>query len=210
MANKWLTVRAGYLYFFIGSMLLSSIFLFIVHKAFRILYSHYASDRGAFVVRLSHWLINHVGKTPIFVFLFLAVFISIFMLRSQKTADDVKALLKAAEDLACRGSFKELEVSSVGELRVLAGHLRSLNESAAFFRQERVLTQNNEQEYTAQKLENEDVMALILRLKSLLRLIEEAENGEGKPEHTERVNVKALKQEALGMERLLESLMVVS
>ncbi|MEI0739099.1 hypothetical protein VQ056_24985 [Paenibacillus sp. JTLBN-2024] len=42
------------------------------------------------------------------------------VLRSQKTADDVKALLAAAEELARKGSFKKLEVATAGELRELS------------------------------------------------------------------------------------------
>lgn len=209
MANKLLTVRAAYLYIFMGSMLLGGLILFVAYKTFGLLYSHFASNSEAFVVRLAHWLINHVGKTPIAILLFLAVFILMFMLRSQKTADDVKALLKAAEELVRNGSFQKLEVASAGELQVLAEHLRGLNEKAGIWQQRDETAEHNVEEKTARRLGNEDIMALVLRIKSLQRIIDEADRAETEPEQAERLNadaLNALRREALGMERLLESL----
>lgn len=207
MANKLLTVRAAYLYIFMGSMLLSGLFLFIAYKMFGLLYSHYASHPEAFVVRAAHWLINHIGKTPIAVLLFLTVFVLFFMLRSQKTADDVKALLAAAEELARKGSFKKLEVASAGELRELAGYLRRLNEQAGSKpKRDAVAEDRNIQERQDRRLENEELMALVLRIKSLRRIIDKADQAHSGQERDERLDVDALRREALGMERLLESL----
>ncbi|MEC0241500.1 hypothetical protein P4H66_16915 [Paenibacillus dokdonensis] len=205
--KRLLTVRSSYLYIVVGSALLSGISLFIVYRAFVFLYSHNAPD--SFLVRLSHWLMNHIGKTPIAVLIFLTVFTGIFMLRSQKTADDVKSLLSAAEELAEKGSFEELEVMSGGELRELAAHLHRINRTEAFSAND-LQTSNMEKEASGILLGNEEVMALILRMKSLLRILDDGEVSGDDPERTERLRVEAVKREALGVERFLESLMTSS
>ncbi|GIP28629.1 hypothetical protein J23TS9_37590 [Paenibacillus sp. J23TS9] len=206
--KRLLTVRSGYLYIVVGSALISGISLFIVYRAFVFLYSHSAPD--SLLVRLSHWLMNHIGKTPIAVLIFLTVFTGMFMLRSQKTADDIKSLLSAAEELADKGSFEKLEVMSGGELKELAAHLRRINRTEAFSSKNDLQTSNMEMEASGAQLGNEEVMALILRMKSLLRIVEDGEAGGDNPEKTEQLRVEAIKREALGMERFLESLITSS
>ncbi|WP_136607071.1 hypothetical protein [Paenibacillus dokdonensis] len=205
--KELLTVRSSYLYIVVGSALLSGISLFIVYRAFVFLYSHSAPD--SLLVRLSHWLMNHIGKTPIAVLIFLTVFTGMFMLRSQKTANDIKSLLNAAEELADKGSFEELEVMSGGELRKLADHLHRINRTDVFPSND-LQTFNMKKEESSALLGNEEVMALILRMKSLLRILEDGEAGGDNPESVGLLRVEAVKREALGMERFLESLITSS
>jgi hypothetical protein len=207
--KRLLTVRSGYLYIVLGSALISGIFLFAVHRVFALLYSHYSSNPNALFVRLSHWLINHIGKTPLAVLIFLAVFTVVFMLRSQKIADDVKALLKAAGELANQGSYEKLEVSSGGELREIAACLERINQKVKRTSTQSILSEKVE-EVPPILPGNEEIMALILRMKSLLRLLEDTGKGEDREESVVHTRMEVIKQEALGMERLMESLITPS
>ncbi|MWV46698.1 hypothetical protein GRF59_24105 [Paenibacillus sp. HJL G12] len=208
--KRLLTVRIGYVYIFMGSTLLSGISLFVVYRVFVLAYSHFSSD--SFFIRLSHGLINHIGKTPIAVFIFLSIFTGVFMLRSQKPADDIQSLLRAAEELAEKGSFEKLEVASGGELGALAAHLRRINHperslSTGSLTAPRV---ENKSTTAAAQLGNDEIMALILRIKSLLRTLDDIEDDGNHPDRTAPSKAEAVKREALGMERFLESLITAS
>lgn len=203
--KRLLTVRAGYLYVFLGSALISGVILLIVYRSFLLVYARYSSDSNAFVVRFSHWLINHIGKTPTVILIFLAVFVAIFMLRSQKMADDVKSLLKAAGELAEQGSFEKLTISSIGELREMGACLERINK-AATRTNDRPLSSRREAEAPKVAPGNEEVMALILRLKSLIRLLDDAVKAGDNQQGGGQSKMEAIKREALGMERFLENL----
>ncbi|MEK5239982.1 hypothetical protein NST99_30535 [Paenibacillus sp. FSL L8-0470] len=193
------TVRTGYLYVIGGSLLLSGGVLMVLQAVVSFLYSQHSADSGAFTVRLLHWMINHIGRLPLAVILFTALSGSFFLLRSQKLSDDFKALLRASDELAANGFFKELEVSTGGELGRLAANLRKLNKG-----QQTKLTGTAEIESAAAEEAgwgSEESMALILRMKTLLRLLDELKAAEG-----EAVQVDAVRREAAGLERFLVDL----
>jgi len=202
--RKWLTVRAAYLYTVTGSALLSGIVLFLTYRVFVWFYAHVSPD--SFFARLAHGLVNYIGRTPIAAVVFLIVFAGLFMLRSQKLADDMKQIVRAAEELADRGSFRELKVASGGELNALASHLQGIRRWMTTSSADRISTSPIQNE-TTPLLDNEEVMAVILRIKSLLRTLEAADLDSQRPPD---FDMESVKREAQGLERLLESLMTAS
>lgn len=170
-------------------MLLSGGVLMVLQAVVSFLYSRHSAGSGAFIVRLLHWMINHIGRLPLAVILFTALSGGFFLLRSQKLSDDFKALLRASEELAANGFFRELEVSTGGELGRLAANLRKLNKEIEPADAEEA------------GWSSEESMALILRMKTLLRLLDELKAAEG-----EAVQVDAVKREAAGLERFLVNL----
>ncbi|PQP87269.1 hypothetical protein CPT76_24580 [Paenibacillus sp. AR247] len=128
------------------------------------------------------------------------------MLRSQKLADDMKQIVRAAEELADRGSFRELKVASGGELKALASHLQGIRRWMTTSSADRISTPPIQNE-TTPLLDNEEVMAVILRIKSLLRTLEAADLHSQRPPD---FDMESVKREAQGLERLLESLMTAS
>ncbi|GGG00892.1 hypothetical protein GCM10010912_52180 [Paenibacillus albidus] len=202
--KKLHTVRLSYLYIFGGSLLLSGVFLFAVQRMFHIIYSRYTPESEALFVRCTHWIINHIGKTPIVLFLFMAGSAGLFWMRSQKTAEDMKALLLAGEALAVKGSFEKLSVISGGELGQLAGHLRTVN------RNRQGQTWNTRAVSAgvleAHQLDSEEVMTLILRTKALVRLLAEAEAAAEEETGGASLQLEMATREAMGMERFLENL----
>ncbi|OXL87089.1 hypothetical protein BCV73_31430 [Paenibacillus sp. SSG-1] len=202
--RKWLTVRAAYLYTVTGSALLSGIVLFLTYRVFVWSYAHVSPD--SFFARLARGLVNYIGRTPIAAVVFLIVFAGLFMLRSQKLADDMKQIVRAAEELADRGSFRELKVASGGELKALASHLQGIRRWMTTSSTDRISTPPIQNE-TSPLLDNEEVMAVILRIKSLLRTLEAADLDSQRPPD---FDMESVKREAQGLERLLESLMTAS
>ncbi|WP_145947948.1 hypothetical protein [Paenibacillus sp. Y412MC10] len=202
--RKWLTVRAAYLYTVTGSALLSGIVLFLTYRVFVWSYAHVSPD--SFFARLARGLVNYIGRTPIAAVVFLVVFAGLFMLRSQKLADDMKQIVRAAEELADRGSFRELKVASGGELKALASHLQGICRWMTTSSADRISTPPIQNE-TTPLLDNEEVMAVILRIKSLLRTLEAADLDSQRPPD---FDMESVKREAQGLERLLESLMTAS
>jgi hypothetical protein len=187
------------LYIIGGSLLLSGGVLMVLQAVVSFLYSWHSADSGAFLVHLVHWMINHIGRLPLAVILFATLSGGLFLLRSQKLSDDVKALLRASDELAANGFFRELEVSTGGELGRLAANLRKLNKG-----QQTILTGTAENESADAEeagWSSEESMALILRMKTLLRLLDELKAAEG-----EGVQVDAVKREAAGLERFLVNL----
>ncbi|OKP66681.1 hypothetical protein A3842_29080 [Paenibacillus sp. P3E] len=204
--KRFKTVRSGYLYIFGGTALLSGISLAAVYSLAALLYSRYTAASAVYWVRSLRWLINHIGRIPLAVLMFTAVFTVIFLLRSQKISDDLKSLLQASEELSTFGSFRELKVVSGGELGQLAGHLHKIN------RPEKAADQGpcayNLKNSADPVLGNEALMALTLRTRTLMRLLNEASTGKG--EQIQILQVEAAKREAMGMERFMENLMVRS
>ncbi|MBB3130954.1 hypothetical protein FHS19_005673 [Paenibacillus rhizosphaerae] len=166
--RKWLTVRAAYLYTMTGSALLSGIVLFLTYRVFAWSYAHVSPD--SFFARLARGLVNYIGRMPIAAAVFFIVFAGLFMLRSQKLADDMKQIVRAAEELAERGSFNELEVASGGELKALACHLQGVRRWRTTSSADRISIPPIPNESTL-LLDNEEVMAVILRIKLLLRTL---------------------------------------
>ncbi|MGN7761951.1 hypothetical protein [Paenibacillus sp. 22594] len=204
--KRFKTVRSGYLYIFGGTALLSGISLAAVYSLAALLYSRHTAASAVYWVRSLRWLINHIGRIPLAVLMFTAVFTVIFLLRSQKISDDLKSLLRASEELSTLGFFRELKVVSGGELGQLAEHLHKVN------RPEKSADQGpcayNLKDSADPVLENDVLMALILRTRTLMRLLNEASTEEG--EQIQTLQVEAAKREAMGMERFMENLMVRS
>ncbi|MEK3880282.1 hypothetical protein [Paenibacillus sp. FSL M7-0420] len=202
--SKIHTIRTLYLYIFCGSVLLSAGLLLLMRGIFTMFYSWYTPESAVLFVRFMHWIINHIGARPAAVMMFTVVCAGLFLLRSQKAANDTTALLRAAEQLAVHGACElaDLEVQSGGEFRRLAASLRRIHQAglrpAAAPAPQILMPEPDAQEF----------MALILRTRALIRMLEltVAESEE------EVCNIPAAvlqqlamaKQEALGMEKLLE------
>ncbi|MFD2411690.1 hypothetical protein [Paenibacillus rhizoplanae] len=203
--SKIHTIRTLYLYIFCGSALLSAGLLLLMRGIFTMLYSWYTPESAALFVRFMHWIINHIGARPAAVMMFTVVCAGLFLLRSQKAANDTTALLRAAEQLAVHGSCElmDLEVQSGGEFRRLAASLRRIHQvglrpAAA------PAPQIQMQEPDAQEF-----IALILRTRALIRTLEQTV-----AESEEEANIipgavlqhlVMAKHEALGLEKLLEN-----
>lgn len=133
--QKFRTVRISYLYIFLGSALLSAAFLFAVYKITALLYTHYSRQSGSLFVELIHWVINHIGKIPCAILLYLLLFCGLFILRSKKIADDLHVIMVSTSELADRGAVQDIRILSGGELGEIAANLnrirskRRVNES---------------------------------------------------------------------------------
>lgn len=195
------TVRAGYLYIICGSLLLSGGVLLTLRGAAAFLYSRHTADSGAFLIRLLRWMINHIGRLPLSVIIFTAASVAFFLLRSQILSDDIKAVVQASEELVTTGTTRELKVSTGGELGRLAANLREIS-----LRKEMVTNNRSGPESALPQetdLDSEESMALILRMKTLLRLLDELEDSGGSPL---LLQVEEIKREMAGLERFLENL----
>ncbi len=204
--KKFNTVRSGYLYIFGGSVLLSGMLLAAAYWMVALLYSHYGAESTAFYIRLLHWMTNHIGRRPLAVLLFTALFTGIFLLRSQKISDDLKSLLQATEELSSRGTVGELKVDSGGELGQLAANLRRIRRPDTAELADKTDHRISQQDEPV--LDSEALMALILRTRTLLRLLHEAAAEEQAQELVPQI--EAAQREATGMEGFLENLMARS
>ncbi|KWX75798.1 hypothetical protein [Paenibacillus jilunlii] len=204
--KKFYTVRSGYLYIFGGSVLLSGMLLAAAYWTIALLYSHYGAESTAIWIKLLHWMTNHIGRRPLAVLLFTALFTVIFLLRSQKISSDLKNLLQATEDLSSRGSFGELRVDSGGELGQLAANLRRIKRPDTAALED--MTDYRISQPEEPVLDSEVLMALILRTRTLLRLLHEAATEEQAQGRVPKV--AAAQREAMGMEGFLENLMTRS
>ncbi|MNI67702.1 hypothetical protein D3C73_1233490 [compost metagenome] len=187
-------------------MLLSGMLLAAAYWTIALLYSHYGAESTAIWIKLLHWMTNHIGRRPLAVLLFTALFTVIFLLRSQKISSDLKNLLQATEDLSSRGSFGELRVDSGGELGQLAANLRRIKRPDTAALED--MTDYRISQPEEPVLDSEVLMALILRTRTLLRLLHEAaaeEQAQGRVP-----KVAAAQREAMGMEGFLENLMTRS
>jgi hypothetical protein len=167
--SKIHTIRSLYLYMFCGSALLSAGLLLAMRGLFAMLYSRYTPDSAALFVRFTHWIMNHIGARPAAVMMFTAVCAGLFLLRSQKAASDTTALLRAAEQLAARGSCElaDLEVQSGGEFGRLAASLRRIHQAG--------LRPAAASAIQIPAPDPQESMALILRTRTLIRMLGQAE-----------------------------------
>lgn len=167
--SKIHTIRSLYLYMFCGSALLSAGLLLAMRGLFAMLYSRYTPESAALFVRFTHWIINHIGARPAAVMMFTAVCAGLFLLRSQKAANDTTALLRAAEQLAARGSCElaDLEVQSGGEFGRLAASLRRIQQAG--------LRPAAASAVQMPAPDPQESMALILRTRTLIRMLGQAE-----------------------------------
>ncbi|HEY4429919.1 MAG TPA: hypothetical protein VGN87_02660 [Paenibacillus sp.] len=198
--HKLQTVRIHYLYIFIGSALLSAAFLFAVQRAVTILYSHYSGQSGVFFVRLIHWIINHIGKIPSAIILFVLFFSGLFILRSQKIADDLQTILLGTSELADQGRTQEIKVLSGGELGQIAANLN---------RTQRIEVPNGDA--ATGTMEDTPAVALLIRTRAILRTLREAEEAGNTDDGMEaQALLEAANIEARSMERFLENLIIES
>ncbi|KHL91775.1 hypothetical protein QW71_32785 [Paenibacillus sp. IHB B 3415] len=167
--SKIHTIRSLYLYMFCGSALLSAGLLLAMRGLFAMLYSRYTPESAALFVRFTHWIMNHIGARPAAVMMFTALCAGLFLLRSQKAANDTTVLLRAAEQLAARGSCElaDLEVQSGGEFGRLAASLRRIHQAG--------LRPAAASAIQMPAPDPQESMALILRTRTLIRMLGQAE-----------------------------------
>ncbi|WP_339288301.1 hypothetical protein [Paenibacillus sp. FSL E2-0201] len=198
--HKLQTIRIHYLYIFIGSALLSAAFLFVVQRGVALLYAHYSGQSGAFFVRLTHWVINHIGKIPCAVILFVLLFSGLFILRSQKISDDLHTVLVGTSELADKGATKEIKVLSGGELGQIAANLN---------RMQRIEVPNRG--LAPETMQDTPAVALLIRTRAILRTLREVEEADITDDGAEaHALLEAANVEARSMERFLENLIVES
>lgn len=196
------TVRFSYLYIFAGSALLSGAFLFVAHQAISLLYSHYSDNSDVLFVHLIHWVINHIGTTPSAMILFVTIFCGVYILRSQKIADDLQVMVTATAEIAGIGVAQEIKVLSGGELGEIAANLNRIQRVETLHRLEAPDKAPDRDETHA--------VALLLRTRAILRALREVEatvNNEGSDM---RLHLAAAHEEARRMERFLENLIIES
>ncbi|AIQ26289.1 hypothetical protein NSQ90_27525 [Paenibacillus sp. FSL H7-0737] len=198
--HKLRTVRIHYLYIFIGSALLSAAFLFVVQRGVALLYAHYSGQSGVFFVRLIHWVINHIGTIPSAIILFVLFFSGLFILRSQKIADDLHAVLIGTLELADKGVTKEIKVLSGGELGQIAANLN---------RRQRIEVPNRG--VATETMQDTPAVALLIRTRAILRALREVEEADNTDDGMEaQALLEAASVEARSMERFLENLIIES
>ncbi|OMD97697.1 HAMP domain-containing protein [Paenibacillus odorifer] len=193
--SKLRTVRISYLYIFMGCALLSAAFLFVVQRAVALLYSHYSGQPGAFFVRLIHWVINHMGQTPSAILLFILVFGGLYVLRSQKMADDLRSLVVGTTELADKGVAQNIKVLSGGEIGEIAANLN---------RMQRI--EVPDRGASSKRIEDTPAVALLIRTRAILRTLREVEE-DGAEVHA---LLAAANDEVRSMERFLENLIIES
>lgn len=200
--SKIHTIRSLYLYIFCGSALLSAGLLLAMRGLFAMLYSRYTPESAALFVRFTHWIMNHIGARPAAVMMFTAVCAGLFLLRSQKAANDTTALLRAAEQLAARGSCElaDLEVQSGGEFGRLAASLRRIQQAG-------LRPAASAPQIQMPAPDAQESMALILRTRTLIRMLgqAEAESEEaGSIPGAVLQQLEIARREAQGLEKTLE------
>ncbi|OZQ65271.1 hypothetical protein CA600_14390 [Paenibacillus sp. VTT E-133280] len=198
--HKLRTVRIHYLYVFIGSALLSAAFLFAVQRVVALLYAHYSGQSGVFFVRLIHWTINHIGTIPSAIILFVLFFSGLFILRSQKIADDLHTILLGTSELADQGRTQEIKVLSGGELGQIAANLN---------RTQRIEVPNGGA--VTGTAGDTPAVALLIRTRAILRALREVEEADNSDDGMEaQALLEAANVEARSMERFLENLIIES
>ncbi|MEK5257094.1 hypothetical protein NST74_27015 [Paenibacillus sp. FSL F4-0125] len=198
--HKLQTIRIHYLYIFIGSALLSAAFLFVVQRGVALLYAHYSGQSDAFFIRLTHWVINHIGKIPCAVILFVLLFSGLFILRSQKISDDLYTVLVGTSEMADKGATKEIKVLSGGELGQIAANLN---------RMQRIEVPNRG--LAPETMQDTPAVALLIRTRAILRTLREVEEADITDDGAEaHALLEAANVEARSMERFLENLIIES
>lgn len=196
--HRFRTVRFSYLYIFAGSALMSIALLFVIQQVIALLYSHYSGHSGGLFIRLIHWVINHIGATPCAIILFTTVFCGLYILRSQKIADDLQMLRTATAELAAKGITREIKVLSGGELCEMATNLNRVH---------RVEVPGRDGELNR---DDTKAVALLLRTRAILRVLREVEEAGSKVESEIQILLTTVNSEARSMERFLENLIIES
>ncbi|MFE6075493.1 hypothetical protein ACFVQB_13560 [Paenibacillus sp. NPDC057886] len=119
------TVRLRYIYICGASALLSAALLFVVYHMLRFAHQHILSERTG-LTRVMYWVINHIGTTPLVIFIGGGLFALFFWIRSQKIADDLKVIGRGTHELANGRIPAQIEVLNGGELRQIAANLNDV------------------------------------------------------------------------------------
>ncbi|WP_179283062.1 MULTISPECIES: HAMP domain-containing protein [Paenibacillus] len=119
------TVRLRYIYICGASALLSAALLFVVYHMLRFAHRHLLSETTG-ITRVMHWVINHIGTTPLVIFIGGGLFALLFWIRSQKIADDLKVIARGTHELANGQIPAPIEVLNGGELRQIAADLNDV------------------------------------------------------------------------------------
>lgn len=119
------TVRLSYIYICGASALLSAALLFVVYHILRFAHHHILSETTG-LTRVMYWVINHIGTTPLVIFIGGGMFALFFWIRSQKIADDLKVIGRGTHELANGRIPAQIEVLNGGELRQIAADLKDI------------------------------------------------------------------------------------
>lgn len=120
-------------------------------------FSLFGPIRSLFV-RLIHWVINHLGQTPSAILLFILVFGGLYVLRSQKIADDLRSLVVGTSELADKGVAQNIKVLSGGEIGEIAANLN---------RMQRI--EVPDRDASSKRIEDTPAVALLIRTRAILR-----------------------------------------
>ncbi|SEB09415.1 hypothetical protein [Paenibacillus sp. 276b] len=134
------TVRLSYIYISGASALLSVALLFVVYHMLRFAHHHILSETTG-ITRIMYWVINHIGTTPLVIFIGGGMFALFFWIRSQKIADDLKVIGRGTHELAHGRIPAQIEVLNGGELRQIA---TDLNDVAIRIQSERLNSSDQE------------------------------------------------------------------
>jgi len=88
-----------------------------------------------------YWVINHIGTTPLVIFIGGGLFALFFWIRSHKIADDLKVIGRGTHELANGRIPAQIEVMNGGELRQIA---TDLNDVAIRLQAERLNSSDHE------------------------------------------------------------------
>lgn len=144
------TVRLSYIYICGASALLSAALLFVVYHMLRFAHHHILSETTG-ITRIMYWVINHIGTTPLVIFIGGGMFALFFWIRSQKIADDLKVIGRGTHELAHGRIPAQIEVLNGGELRQIAA---DLNDVAIRIQAERL--NSSDQEWTDREPRDEE------------------------------------------------------
>ncbi|RAW19251.1 hypothetical protein DC345_00205 [Paenibacillus taichungensis] len=144
------TVRLRYIYISGASALLSAALLFVVYHMLRYAHHHILSETTD-LTRVMYWVINHIGTTPLFIFMGCSLFALFFWIRSQKIAEDLKVIVRGTHELANGRIPAQIEVLNGGELRQIAA---DLNDVALHIQAERL--NSSDQEWTDREPRDEE------------------------------------------------------
>lgn len=123
-----------------------------------------------------------------------------FILRSQKIADDLHAVLIGTLELADKGVTKEIKVLSGGELGQIAANLN---------RRQRIEVPNRG--VATETMQDTPAVALLIRTRAILRALREVEEADNTDDGMEaQALLEAASVEARSMERFLENLIIES
>jgi hypothetical protein len=91
----------------------------------RYAHNHILSETTG-LTQVMYWVINHIGTTPLVIFIGGGMFALFFWIRSQKIADDLKVIGRGTHELAHGRIPAQIKVLNGGELRQIAADLNDV------------------------------------------------------------------------------------